>query len=77
MNTCKTCGARILWGTTLRGRAIPLDHAPTEQGNLVIGAVVASGGRPVVTKATDADADRPHYTAHFATCPDADAHRKR
>jgi hypothetical protein len=62
MNTCRSCGASILWAETEVGKRIPLDSTPEHR--LVISTV--SGKARVM----------PTYISHFATCPNAAAHRK-
>lgn len=74
--TCslKTCGAEIVWTTTERGRAMPVDLDPTNGGDV---EVYLEGGElhsRVVRGATPGDYLR---TSHFATCPGAGAFRKR
>lgn len=58
--TCKSCNAPIYWAKTESGKAIPLDR-PGES------RVVIEAGRAKV---------RQTFVAHFATCPNADKHRK-
>ena len=41
MGTCRSCGAGIRWARTLKGKAIPLDPSPVDDGNLVVVAGVA------------------------------------
>lgn len=68
--TCRSCGAEILWAVTEKGRRIPLD---------------AKAEKRFVSAPCDAnapDADQVHvrvedtYVSHFATCPQADQHRR-
>jgi hypothetical protein len=67
-DTCKSCGAPILWVETEKGKAMPLDAAPEQRVMLV--QTVAKGATKVKGVVV------PCYRAHFATCPNADAHRK-
>ncbi len=70
--TCPSCGARIRWALTERSRNIPVDPEPHPEGNLRVedrrgldrAIVVAPGTEPVL------------YRSHFATCPNATAHRR-
>jgi hypothetical protein len=62
--TCKSCGADIIYATTMTGKTMPIDVEPSPKGNLV----VIDGFCRV---ANDADQGRPLYLSHFATCPDA------
>lgn len=68
MNSCRSCGAAITWAKTTRGENIPLNPMPVVGGNLEL----VDGVARVV---------KPHpavklYVSHFATCAQADAHRK-
>lgn len=80
---CKSCGADIVWITTESGRKMPLDAAevpvvPNQRGETV--AVTLDGqifrGWPC---ADSYEAERYVLAriSHFATCPDADKHRRR
>ena len=75
MPACKSCGAGIIWAKTIKGATIPLDAEPTKTGNIVI-----EDGNALVYNNPDAIAPRlrsePRYVSHFATCPNADEHRK-
>jgi hypothetical protein len=66
-----------MWATTTNGRRIPLDVAPVPDGNIVLtypspGTALAI----VVDPAQQIIGDGPRYRSHFATCPNADQHRK-
>lgn len=68
MSTCRSCHAPIIWATTQAGKAIPLDAVAVPDGNIVIlpsgiAVVNAEGGV--------------RHKSHFATCPQASAHRRR
>lgn len=71
MARCRSCEAEIIWASTVTGKAMPIDAAPSESGNLVY-------GNGAVSTASDEDRrlHRPRYTSHFATCPDAPRFRK-
>jgi hypothetical protein len=79
---CKTCKAPIHFVTSTNGRRIPCDP-----GVVVVvpgsgpDVVVAQDGR-VVRGTLDTSEARPEgavvgYVSHFATCPDAKAHRRK
>lgn len=78
--TCQSCGAPVEWALTHAGQNMPLDATPSDQptslrawrvnGRLHVRDIDGVG-------ATDAPSDARHATSHFATCPNADAHRKR
>lgn len=62
---CSSCGAPMIWTDTEGGRRMPVDAKPTK------GIVLGFGGRATPSaKVVDV------YTSHFATCPNANAHRK-
>lgn len=78
---CSSCRRPIEWALTEAGKRIPLDPAPVPDGNLVIERRDLDGTPHVryLTKAgadlfTDANAER--RVTHFATCPNAKAHRR-
>jgi hypothetical protein len=70
MATCSSCGKPIIWAKTESGKAMPLDPDPSASGNLIlIGGVVKHVGRQFTGCSK--------YTSHFATCAQADQHRKK
>lgn len=76
MSTCRSCGAEILWAITEKGKPMPLDAAPVEAADARQGLFeIAHTG-----EGTFAIPSRPvpaRFVSHFATCPNADSHRKR
>jgi hypothetical protein len=78
MAKCRSCSAKIEWAVTEAGKKMPLDPVPDRKGNVVkTGARV--DGLPevhVINSRDEVDPETPRYTAHFATCPMAAAHRK-
>lgn len=74
--SCRSCGAPIEWALTTAGKRMPLDLEPAPQGNLVLdddGVVWAVAAAPVALLAKKP----PLRQSHFATCPNANHHRKR
>jgi hypothetical protein len=61
MSKCKSCGAEIIWAKTAKGKKMPFDAIPKKVW--------------VVTHLGDAFLSD-SYTPHWATCPDANKHRK-
>lgn len=61
--TCKSCGAEILWIITPAGKSMPLDAKGESLWQLEPDTLMSA--RLVVVR-----------KSHFATCPNADAHRK-
>lgn len=60
MAKCSTCDAEIVWGLTEKGAKVPMN--PPENRFVDIGA-----GKVGI---------RETWISHFATCPQADLHRK-
>lgn len=79
MGSCNSCGAPIRWERTTAGKRIPLDPAPVPDGNVVI---VDNGDGTTMAMVLAGVALRlsgdavPKFKSHFATCPDADSHRR-
>ena len=71
---CRSCGAFIKWAVTEKGKRIPLDPIPRDIGNIVL--VRAADGRKVA-RIEQPHTGRPAYVSHFATCPEAERHRKK
>ncbi len=75
---CRTCRAPIRWAATEHGRKMPLDADPytgPEPGGLFAVRYV-NGERIAVAAPPAAFEGEPLYRSHFATCPQADQHRK-
>jgi hypothetical protein len=79
MSRCCSCDAPIRWAKTAAGKTIPIDAEPRRDGNVQLGYV---GGYMVAIVVNDADAlaaqaaGHDLYVSHFATCPNAGAHRR-
>lgn len=67
MKHCKSCGAEIIWATTVAEKRIPLDAVPLMKFVQEPG----SSKRNLVVRLTAV------YESHFATCPNAAEHRKK
>lgn len=75
MPNCRECQAQIRFAKTEHGKAMPVDNTPSQDGNLVL---YRQGGVLCVRSARlPADQQRPRHKSHFATCPKADAFRRR
>lgn len=78
MARCRSCQARIVWAKTVAGKSCPLD------ADAVTGAPIemAGGGLVLVTdngpdgRIVRAEHGAYGFRSHFASCPDAKAHRK-
>ena len=64
VTTCKSCGAKIVWIKTQNGRSMPCDEEQVEYQKNYRGSALT----PIV--------DGIGYVSHFATCPNADKHRR-
>lgn len=73
MPACSSCGAEIEW-VTMRdsGKRMPVDAKPA---SFVV--LVASDGSPVVSGDGAKGVVVTGRLSHFATCPDADKHRRK
>ena len=72
MAFCKTCGARFDWYRNAdTGKFMPVEPEPRDDGNVQIDVVANTAS--VVAPGSHA----PLYMSHFATCKQADAHRRR
>jgi hypothetical protein len=80
MAECKSCGAAITWVLTEKDKPMPVDAEPVEQGNVELYRDDAGEQRARVVVEGDATLpgfDLPaRYQSHFASCPQADQHRK-
>lgn len=76
---CRSCDADIVWVRYVNAAGVamhtmPLDAAPAPKGNLVF----MHNGRLRARTVNDADpAGEPRFLSHFATCPNAEAHRRK
>lgn len=69
---CKSCKARIYWVPHHKsGTPAPIDVRPNPQGNIII-----EQGHYRIVGPARTDEATPHYTNHFATCPQAGQHRR-
>jgi hypothetical protein len=75
-DTCRSCGAPIWWAITEKGRRMPLDPPGTHPDpNLYawrdhVGILHVGAENPATI------ASLTETTSHFATCPNADQHRR-
>jgi hypothetical protein len=80
---CRSCQAEILWAVTRTGKRMPLDavadNRPPPKGGIFVLAIHGGEfGHLIVSKfdAAKHDSKRNRYTAHWATCPSAEQHRR-
>lgn len=70
---CDSCKAKIIWAKTVTGSRIPIDPEPVAGGKFWL--VKGTSDVPFAINAGD-HAEPARFDTHFATCPNADAHRK-
>lgn len=68
---CGSCGATIVFLKTTKAKAMPLDPEPVEGGNVRV-----RDGIALVNSEPDLLDDGFRYQSHFASCPNADRHRR-
>ena len=79
---CKSCGAEILWIKMGSGKMMPVDAKPISYSEVFLPGtkdtltLVTEKGT-LVSTVFDPGGDNIGYTSHFATCPNANQHRKR
>lgn len=89
MANCRSCGAPIWWARSRADRRLPIDQDPTPGGNLVVATAegdvldgaeldeARAGGQSYVVVVAEGMAPGvPRWVTHFATCPNAKAHRR-
>lgn len=69
---CRSCKARMFWGTSAAGKSMPIDAEPVADGNIFErdGVFVAVSLLEPVPEGV------PRWKSHFATCPNSAKHRK-
>lgn len=85
MSQCKSCGAPVLWVRTMKGKKMPLDPDLTLEGEMIL-VDLPDGSIAAVHRSSVSEFDgllgavelaaAPGRTSHFATCPNADQHRR-
>jgi hypothetical protein len=66
---CRDCDAPIVWCLTEAGKRMPVNAKPVRKVTVLVRD--PQGGSTPISKSRD------HYVSHFATCPNAQQHRKR
>lgn len=78
--TCKSCGAPIIWIESPKGKWIPCDEGliPYKQDRSGKEAIVTQRGEIIRCRLTfDGDPTGMGRMTHWATCPNANQHRRR
>lgn len=80
VSPCESCGADLIWARTNKGKSMPIDVDPAENGNVQlfnaegkIHAKVLCGENLRMARLAGAVL----HLSHFATCPAAASFRKR
>jgi hypothetical protein len=77
---CRSCKAAVVWAITANEKPMPIDVLTAPDGNIVADGVGRGrfGECPKVryVKKGEDPGPVPRFTSHFATCPDADDHRR-
>jgi hypothetical protein len=82
VDQCTACDARLIWAITPGGAKSPIDHDPSEQGNVLLLAPTGLGEvLAVVLSARALGLARARglelRCSHFVTCPNREEFRKR
>jgi hypothetical protein len=75
---CTSCGALMIWTVTTAGKRMPIDAAPAADGNVKLtdrGAAMPPLA-VVTTNPAQLFGVKQRWKSHFATCPQAGAHRR-
>lgn len=75
--SCRSCGAPIVFAVTERGKRIPIDAEPVENGNIALDRLQEPPRAYVLKTATAREMVEGNlYVLHFSTCPNAAQHRR-
>lgn len=78
MSACASCGAPVRWAMTTKGRRMPLDLDPRDDGNITVAPQPGGFDRATVWgNSREGMPPGPRYVSHFATCSAAARHRRR
>lgn len=89
MSVCRSCKAPVIWALTEKDKPMPVDAEPVEDGNIVLSHrrvgqdPVALVKGPLEIEQLRAEHERSPqegplrlFISHFATCPNAQEHRR-
>ena len=78
MSACRSCGADIRWTLTAEDKRMPVDSQADPAGNVAVTKLLdgSLASRIITAAAPLRDGELP-FRPHWASCPNADAHRKR
>lgn len=75
MDTCRSCGAKVIWANNQNGNRMILDAEPAKEGGNII--LMADGTCHVLKKKDVTGCPDALHKSHHATCPDAAKWRKK
>lgn len=75
ITTC-SCKAPIWWAVSIHGKSTPMEPEPTDDGVWVVDGQTENGAPKVRHVEPLTDGDAPRFKSHWATCPNADQHRR-
>jgi len=74
---CRSCKAPIIWVKTEKGLRMPVDPEPVSNGNLLLRQRLYHIPLALyISKANKPSPEEKRYVSHFATCPEAEKHRR-
>jgi hypothetical protein len=74
MSACKSTGKPVRWLRTTTGQLLPINPEPAPDGNILLLPHERCRVVPVEDRAATV---APLFKTHFATCPNAAAHRSK
>ena len=75
---CRSCGEEIIWIKMTSGKAMPCDVKPIPYRESFSGGMkLVTPAGDVISGNYDGTSDNFAYISHFATCPNADQHRRK
>lgn len=75
---CRSCGEEIIWIKMKSGKAMPCDVKPIPYRESFSGGMkLVTPAGDVISGNYDGTSDNFAYISHFATCPNADQHRRK
>jgi len=76
MAECRSCGAEIKFIKTTRGKWMPVDPEQIQAKDCELNNVIVKEDGTVITVTPYTSDDTVGYVSHFATCPNAEEHKK-
>lgn len=74
---CRSCGARVIFCTTERGKAMPVDAEPHPAGNITLIPRPDGGATAHVLQKHETAGGAALHRSHFSTCARADDWRRK